>query len=431
MLPGKPESIVCDQDKAISAGVEMHWGKWSAVNLIHQCEHHLGERGKAAFTSDKLPPEDPVRKLFHGALQTREQWDLFEAEVRSRPKLLMTNGWVERNATWLRAQTISRPRIPPVYSNGAVEQPLRAFKLALSPRAFTFRNRARLNQLLTLMVLAHRKVDNVTDYSTGIRAYLEDHKGDRTRSSRDDRSTHKASSRQSQPRQFGGARSNLTTARSKHGTLRTLVRRLDARMERRISVSFVAPPLLFDLESHRSHQTETRRIDCGATGREHTNSLFRESKDGCCRYCSADPAAAMGAQNRSEVIVARAIHNLPDDDRNQDAAVKSPEDSLARLPQATNRFTLGRCLKRRGRERVVSVISQFELVERVGVLHRQLLNRDPGCLGPSHRLLNLGEIRRLRQAQPRTPALADQPIAGSFEIGHLGILGAHNLNVTH
>ena len=176
-LPGKPESIVCDQDKAISAGVEMHWGKWSAVNLIHQCEHHLGERAKAAFTSDKLPPEDPVRKLFRGALQTREQWGLFEAEVRMRPKLLMTNSWVARNSTWLRAQTISRPRIPPVYSNGAVEQPLRAFKLALNPRAFTFRNRARLNQLLTLMVLSHRKVDNVTDYSTDIRAYLDAHNG--------------------------------------------------------------------------------------------------------------------------------------------------------------------------------------------------------------------------------------------------------------
>jgi hypothetical protein len=147
------------------------------VNLIHQCEHHLGERAKAAFTSDKLQPEDPVRKLFRGSLQTREQWDLFEAEVRSRPNLLMTSNWVARNSTWLRAQTISRPRIPPVYSNGAVEQSLRSFKLALSPRAFTFRNRARLNQLLTLMVLSHRKVDNVTDYSTDIRAYLDAHNG--------------------------------------------------------------------------------------------------------------------------------------------------------------------------------------------------------------------------------------------------------------
>ena len=89
----------------------------------------------------------------------------------------MTNSWVARNSTWLRAQTISRPRIPPAYSNGAVEQPLRAFKLALNPRAFTFRNRARLNQLLTLMVLSHRKVDNVTDYSTDIRAYLDAHNG--------------------------------------------------------------------------------------------------------------------------------------------------------------------------------------------------------------------------------------------------------------
>ncbi|MEO7121536.1 MAG: hypothetical protein ABI400_00105, partial [Lacisediminihabitans sp.] len=35
----------------------------------------------------------------------------------------------------------------------------------------------RLNQLLTLMRLAHLRVDNIADYSTDIRAYLEAHNG--------------------------------------------------------------------------------------------------------------------------------------------------------------------------------------------------------------------------------------------------------------
>jgi hypothetical protein len=42
---------------------------------------------------------------------------------------------------------------------------------------FVFRNRARLNQLLTLMRLAHLHIDNITDYSTDIRVYLEAHSG--------------------------------------------------------------------------------------------------------------------------------------------------------------------------------------------------------------------------------------------------------------
>ena len=42
-----------------------------------------------------------MQKLFHGALQTRGQWKLFDAEVRRQPKLLPANGWVERNVTWL------------------------------------------------------------------------------------------------------------------------------------------------------------------------------------------------------------------------------------------------------------------------------------------------------------------------------------------
>ncbi|MET4780549.1 hypothetical protein [Glaciihabitans sp. UYNi722] len=64
-----------------------------------------------------------------------------------------------------------------MYSNSAVEQPLRELRLMLRPRAFVFRNRARLNQLLALIRQAYLRVDNVADYATDIRAYLDLHHG--------------------------------------------------------------------------------------------------------------------------------------------------------------------------------------------------------------------------------------------------------------
>jgi hypothetical protein len=176
-LPGKPESIICDQAGSIIGGINKHWGDWAAVNLVHHCEHHLSERALASFKSDKLDADDSVRRLFHGAFTSRERWDAFESEIASRPQLKMTNGWLARNQTWMRGQIQGRDRIPPVYSNSAVEQPLREIRLTIKPRAFVFKNRARMNHLLTLMRLARLRVDTATDYATDIRAFLNVHDG--------------------------------------------------------------------------------------------------------------------------------------------------------------------------------------------------------------------------------------------------------------
>ena len=176
-LSGKPESIVCDQASTIIGGIKKHWGEWAPVHLVHHCEHHLSERALAAFKSDKLDANDPIRELLHGAFISRERWDAFEAEIASRPKLLMTNGWLTKNQTWMRGQTQGRDRIPPVYSNSAVEQPLREIRLMIKPRAYVFKNRARMNHLLTLMRLARLRVDTAADYATDIRAFLNEHDG--------------------------------------------------------------------------------------------------------------------------------------------------------------------------------------------------------------------------------------------------------------
>ena len=45
------------------------------------------------------------------------------------------------------------------------------------PRAFMFRNQARLNQVLMLMRLASLRVDTATDYASDIRPFLGAHDG--------------------------------------------------------------------------------------------------------------------------------------------------------------------------------------------------------------------------------------------------------------
>ena len=62
------------------------------------------------------------------------------------------------------------------------------------------------------------------------------------------------------------------------------------------SLPFVAPPLLFDLKPQRLHQTEARDIHSGATCREHSHSLPRESNNGCRCHRGAETAASMGTQ---------------------------------------------------------------------------------------------------------------------------------------
>lgn len=173
LLPGKPLSIVCDQDTAITAGIDSRWGQWAAVNLVHHCEHHIDAQAKSQFQSDQIDLKDPARVLFRGALKSTDRWAEFATEVRNRPELKLTNRWVEKNAILLQGQIQGRSRIPPVYSNSRVEQVLREFKADLRPRSFAFRNRERLNHLLTLMRLATLRADNPADYATDIRKYLE------------------------------------------------------------------------------------------------------------------------------------------------------------------------------------------------------------------------------------------------------------------
>ena len=184
-LQGRPDSIVCDSDNTIRAGVDKHWGKGAAVNLVHLCEHHLGANVRDALKSDGVPSGDQIHHLLQGAFTSPEIWDPFTAEVRRRPGLQLTNKWLSRVEVWVGTQIRVRHQIPPIYSNGAVEVALLDIRQTIAPRAFTFRNRGRLNQLLELIRLSHLRVDNATDYATDLRTHLLGHNGPPVRTYRD------------------------------------------------------------------------------------------------------------------------------------------------------------------------------------------------------------------------------------------------------
>ena len=176
-LPGTPVSIVADQDWAIRGGIESRWGVEAAGKMLHLCEYHLAENARAAMRRDGLTPADAIWGLFLSALSSREGWDAFENVVSAAPTTLNTKSWMKPLVERLRAQTPKRPRIPPVFSNGAVEAALAKVRAILERRAFAYRNRTRTNQMLELVRLAQIRADNVLDYTTDIRTHLAAHNG--------------------------------------------------------------------------------------------------------------------------------------------------------------------------------------------------------------------------------------------------------------
>lgn len=169
-VPGKPVSVVCDDERAIKTGVSDHWGR-GAVH-IHQCEHHLAENCWAAMKLDVIPFDDPVRELFKTALHSRANWDAFVATVDANPRTAATRKWAHQWNVRLRIQTERRDRIPQRFANGAVEEPLRTIRAAIDHRKFCVRNRARMNPMLEQMRLSANKDDIVRIYAEDIRNHL-------------------------------------------------------------------------------------------------------------------------------------------------------------------------------------------------------------------------------------------------------------------
>jgi hypothetical protein len=183
-LPGRPLSIVADQDKGIRGGVIATWGSGSDFELIHNCEHHLRANAVAAMERDKLTSRDTIWQLFRDALTSRAGWGAFEAAVMEQPGLLNTKNWTRMFGPKLRDQTARRPEGPPVYANGAVEAALARVRQILEPRMYSYRNRARTNRMLELVRLSMLRADDISEYTTAIRSHLDAQHGHLQRSYR-------------------------------------------------------------------------------------------------------------------------------------------------------------------------------------------------------------------------------------------------------
>ena len=181
-LPGDPVSIIADEDIAIRGAIMAHWGTAFWTDRYHSCEYHLQAGGSEVL--NRAGGSSELRTMFHTALASREAWDSFETVVEKSGTLAMKT-WVIIHGEQIRRQSLRRGSIPPVYANGALENSLNRVRTMITDRAFSFRNRARLNLLLELIRLGQLRADNAADYATAIRAHLIQYNGHPKRSYRE------------------------------------------------------------------------------------------------------------------------------------------------------------------------------------------------------------------------------------------------------
>lgn len=172
-LPGRPASVVCDRDLAIIGGVQRHWGRGRNAVPIHLCEHHLWANAMKALRRDGdgsygTPLSIALRDAFH----SQTEWDAFARAVNviGGPE---ANKWVRHWDKRMRMQTARRASLPAHYSTGALEPRIEQVRRILESRAWTFRNRERLNLLLQLVRLHLNGHDDTTRWTSQIRVHLE------------------------------------------------------------------------------------------------------------------------------------------------------------------------------------------------------------------------------------------------------------------
>ncbi|MEO6530294.1 MAG: hypothetical protein ABIN10_00895 [Specibacter sp.] len=110
-----------------------------------------------------------LRTMFHNALASREAWESFETAVEKSATVAMKT-WVTIHGEQIRRQTLRRGSIPSVHANGALDNSLDRVRAMMADRAFSCRNRARLNLLLELIRLGQLRADNAADYASATRA---------------------------------------------------------------------------------------------------------------------------------------------------------------------------------------------------------------------------------------------------------------------
>lgn len=183
-LPGRPSSVVCDNDLAVIGGVQRHFGRGVNAVPIHRCEHHLWTNAMKALRRDGDGSfGTPLAIALRGAFHSASEWDTFARAVNviGGPE---TRKWANHWDKRMRVQTARRASLPAHYSTGALEPRIELVRRVLESRAWTFRNRERLNLLLQLVRLHVNGHDDTTRWTALIRAHLDANAGTATHSRR-------------------------------------------------------------------------------------------------------------------------------------------------------------------------------------------------------------------------------------------------------
>jgi hypothetical protein len=115
--------------------------------------------------------------LLNAAFTSPAAWQAFEAEVHRNLGRRELNRWVTHWAPLLHSQPARRAAHPAArpghWANGAIEALIRTAREVIGDRAWTLRNRIRLNLLLDLVRLRINKLDSQVAYASAIRKHLD------------------------------------------------------------------------------------------------------------------------------------------------------------------------------------------------------------------------------------------------------------------
>ena len=174
---------MCDDDKGIKAAVKNLWPN----AVIHTCEGHLRRLLLDRLAADGQSPSSSFALRVSGALAGPSKWAAFVAEA-DMAGLAHTGHWLAGKDRLMHRQFATRQPDRP-YSNGAIETVFDAITKRLWTRRFVFRNRARLELALRLMLLDVEGAADELRYREAIRRALPARGGKSARSRRslDDR----------------------------------------------------------------------------------------------------------------------------------------------------------------------------------------------------------------------------------------------------
>jgi hypothetical protein len=174
-LQGAPRVIVSDADHALACAIDAVFGHTVEHRL---CEWHLGRKLREHLPEAILDDRDhPINRELAGAFHTPQAWSALvqaiehEHAVGQHSPLTLAVRWLETYGLRVKVQIATRDPNRP-NATGPVEKVLREIDRRLGDRIGSFTNRARMANLLALMMLDIRGSANARDWSDQIRERL-------------------------------------------------------------------------------------------------------------------------------------------------------------------------------------------------------------------------------------------------------------------